>query len=59
MPGLTLAEPDYIALALELAVRERPAWQAILDEQFARIENPDRKERFALRAAGAYQPIRA
>ena len=47
MPGLTLAEPDYIALALELAVRERPAWQAILDEQFARIENPDRKERFA------------
>ena len=47
VPGLTLAEPDYIALALELAVRERAAWQAILDEQFARIENPDRKERFA------------
>ncbi len=47
VPGLTLAEPDYITLALELAVRERAAWQAILDEQFARIENPDRKERFA------------
>jgi aminopeptidase N len=46
VPGLTLAEPDYISLALELAVRERAAWQSILDEQFARIENPDRKERF-------------
>ena len=47
VPGLTLAEPDYIALALELAVRERAAWPAILDEQFARIENPDRKARFS------------
>ncbi len=47
VPGLTLAEPDYITLALELAVRERPAWNEILTEQLARIENPDRKERFA------------
>ena len=47
VPGLTLAEPDYISLALELAVREVPAWQEILDEQLARIENPDRKARFA------------
>jgi aminopeptidase N len=52
VPGLTLAEPDYITLALELAVRERAAGpampgEAILDEQFTRIENPDRKERFA------------
>ena len=45
-PGLTLAEPDYIALALELAVREVPAWQAILDSSSTRIENPDRKARF-------------
>ena len=47
VPGLTLAEPDYITLALELAVREPPAWKEILDEQLARIENPDRKARFA------------
>ena len=47
VPGLTLAEPDYITLALELAVREPAAWKEILDEQFARIENPDRKARFA------------
>ena len=47
VPGLTLAEPDYITLALELAVREPQAWKAILDEQLTRIENPDRKARFA------------
>jgi aminopeptidase N len=47
VPGLVLAEPDYITLALELAVREVPAWKAILDDQFTRIENPDRKARFA------------
>ena len=47
MPGLTLAEPDYITLALELAVREVPAGSEILDEQLGRIQNPDRKARFA------------
>jgi aminopeptidase N len=47
VPGLTLAEPDYITLAMELAVRQVANWQAILDEQFARTENPDRKARFA------------
>jgi len=47
VPGLTLAEPDYIALALELAVREPPAWRQILDDQLTRIENPDRRDRFA------------
>ncbi len=47
VPGLTLAEPDYITLALELAVREPAAWKEILDEQLARIENPDRMARFA------------
>src|SRR4029079_8425938 len=45
--GLVLAEPDFILLAEELAVRHVPAWQEILDGQFARIENPDRKARFA------------
>ena len=44
--GVTLAEPDYITLALELAVREVPAWKEILDTQLARIENQDRKARF-------------
>jgi aminopeptidase N len=46
VPGLTLAEPDYITLAQELAVRSRPHWQEILDTQLTRIENPDRKARF-------------
>ena len=47
VPGLILTEPDYTTLALQLAVREVPAWKEILDEQLARIENPDRKARFA------------
>jgi aminopeptidase N len=46
IPGLTLAEPDEITLALELAVREVPRWEAILREQAARTQNPDRKARF-------------
>ncbi len=44
--GLTLAEPDYIALAEELAVRGVPGAENILASQLARIENPDRKARF-------------
>jgi aminopeptidase N len=47
VPGLTLAEPDEIAMALELAVREVPGWKAILDAQLERTQNPDRKARFA------------
>ena len=47
VPGLVLEEPDYIELAQQLAVRGRPNWQQILDAQFARIQNPDRKARFA------------
>ncbi|MEO8076137.1 MAG: M1 family aminopeptidase [Acidobacteriota bacterium] len=47
VPGLVLAEPDFIALAQELAVRAVPSWEAILDGQLARTENPDRKARFA------------
>jgi aminopeptidase N len=46
VPGLTLAEPDYILLAEELAVRDVPASEKILSTQLARIENPDRKARF-------------
>jgi aminopeptidase N len=47
VPGLVLAEPDYIALAMEVVVRGVPAWQDILDRQLAQTENPDRKARFA------------
>ena len=45
--GLVLAEMDEITMALELAVREVPGWQAILEAQYDRTENPDRKARFA------------
>jgi aminopeptidase N len=44
--GLTLAEADFTALALELAVREVEGWNEILTAQLKRIENPDRKARF-------------
>jgi aminopeptidase N len=46
VPGLTLAEPDFITLALRLALLEAPGAEGILDEQLARIENPDRRDRF-------------
>jgi len=46
VPGLTLAEPDYIVLAEELAVRNVPGSEKILAAQLERIENPDRKARF-------------
>jgi aminopeptidase N len=46
VPGLPLAETDYSGLAFDLAVREVPGWQKILDTQLARIENPDRRARF-------------
>ena len=46
VPGLTLAEPDEIAMALELAVREVPRWDEILRTQVNRTQNPDRKARF-------------
>ena len=47
IPGLPLAERDFTALAQALAVREVVGWNAILDQQEARIDNPDRKARFA------------
>jgi aminopeptidase N len=45
--GLPLAEADYTSLALELVVREVDGWSDILATQLTRIENPDRKARFA------------
>jgi aminopeptidase N len=47
VPGLTLAEPDEITLAMELAVREVPRWREILEAQLERTQNPDRKARLA------------
>ena len=44
--GLPLAEADYTSLALELAVRQVPDWQQVLQTQLTRIENPDRRGRF-------------
>jgi aminopeptidase N len=43
IPGLTLAEPDFIRLAEELAVRGAPDAAAILTRQIERTTNPDRK----------------
>jgi aminopeptidase N len=47
VPGLPLAEADYTSLALELAVRQVDGWSDMLKTQLTRIENPDRKARFA------------
>jgi aminopeptidase N len=47
VPGLTLAEPDYIRLAQDLAVRDVPRAAEILDQQYERTRNPDRKAQFA------------
>ena len=47
VPGLVLEEPDYIQLAQQLALRGRANWQQVLDAQSSRIQNPDRKARFA------------
>jgi aminopeptidase N len=47
VPGLVLEEPDFIQLAQQLAVRGVAGSAVILDLQFGRIQNPDRKARFA------------
>ena len=46
IPGLTLAENDEAAMALDLAVRSVPDAARILEEQLARFGNPDRRARF-------------
>jgi aminopeptidase N len=45
--GLPFVETDEIVMAMELAVRDVPGWQQILQTQLERTENPDRKARFA------------
>jgi aminopeptidase N len=51
IPGLPLAEPDYIAMVQDLALRNVPDTAAILSEQLTRIENPDRRARFVFVSA--------
>ncbi len=46
-PGVALSENDYTALASTLALRGVGGIEAILDTQAGRIENPDRRARFA------------
>ena len=60
VPGLTLAETDYIALAEELAVRAVPDWKLILAQQIDRTANPDRKARlqFVAPALSADRTVR-
>ena len=58
VPGLTLSETDDIRLAEELAVRGVEDAPKILDEQYTRTQNPDRKAQFAfVRPALSADPI--
>jgi aminopeptidase N len=43
--GVKLSEDDYTNLAVALALRAYPDYRLILEEQLARIQNKDRKER--------------
>ena len=43
VPGLTLAETDFIRLAQEIAVRGGADAASVLDRQVERTKNPDRK----------------
>jgi aminopeptidase N len=47
IPGLTLSETDFIRLAEDLAVRGVSGASGILDRQYERTKNPDRKAQFA------------
>lgn len=46
VPGLSLAERDYSAIAQAIALREVDGAESILERQLERIDNPDRKARF-------------
>lgn len=46
IPGLTLSERDFMTIALALAVRDVAEADQVLAIQLARIDNPDRRERF-------------
>jgi aminopeptidase N len=47
VPGLTFSENDEIDMAQQLVLRGIASWRDVLEEQLARIRNPDRKARFA------------
>jgi aminopeptidase N len=58
VPGLMLSETDEIRLAEEIAVRGVEDAPKILDEQYARTKNPDRKAQFAfVRPALSADPV--
>jgi aminopeptidase N len=58
IPGLPLAEVDESDLASDLAIREVAASEEILEIQFTRFANPDRKARFAfVRPALSRDPV--
>ncbi|GEO05015.1 aminopeptidase N [Adhaeribacter aerolatus] len=44
--GVKLTEDDFTALALALAVQDYPQTPTLLETQYERIQNPDRKKRF-------------
>ncbi len=41
-----LNQSDYINLSYQLAIRYPSKWKEILDEQFSRIDNPDKRKEF-------------
>jgi aminopeptidase N len=45
VPGLTLAEPDFISLAEDLAIKDGTHWRSIVTQQIDRTKDPDRKAR--------------
>ncbi len=45
--GVKLSQNDFTQLAAQLALRTWPGYEEILDEQLARLTNPDRKARLA------------
>jgi aminopeptidase N len=58
--GIILSERDYTQLAYQLALREWDDYEQILDEQFQRIDNIDRRARmeFIRPALSAEQDVR-
>lgn len=44
--GLTLNEEDFINLSFQLAIKNYPGYQEILEKQKQRIKNPDRLDKF-------------
>jgi aminopeptidase N len=43
--GITLSENDHTSLAMQLALRDVPNAEAIINQQIERIKNPNRKQR--------------